>query len=202
VSKRDYYEVLGVTRTSTDQEIKSAYRKLALQFHPDRNPGDKAAEDKFKEAAEAYAVLADTDKRHMYDRFGHAGLGGAATGGFDPTVFTGFEDILGGLGDIFGIGERSAQEICEKAGISPDTRVKSLLEEQGIKLRGIIENEYKVEGELRTELSFNIKRLIDINCYRGRRHRVNLPVHGQRTRTNARTRKGPVKTIAGKKKTV
>jgi len=105
VSKRDYYEVLGVSRTATDQEIKSSYRKLALQFHPDRNPGDKTAEEKFKEAAEAYAVLADSDKRHMYDRFGHAGLGGAATGGFDPTVFTGFEDILGGLGDIFGFGD-------------------------------------------------------------------------------------------------
>lgn len=105
MSKRDYYEVLGVVRTATEIEIKSAYRKLALKHHPDRNPGDKAAEEKFKEAAEAYAVLADTDKRHMYDRFGHAGLGGAATGGFDPTVFTGFEDILGGLGDIFGIGE-------------------------------------------------------------------------------------------------
>ena len=105
MSKRDYYEVLGVSRTATDQEIKSSYRKLALQFHPDRNPGDKTAEEKFKEAAEAYAVLADSDKRHMYDRFGHAGLGGAATGGFDPTVFTGFEDILGGLGDIFGFGD-------------------------------------------------------------------------------------------------
>ncbi len=104
-TKRDYYEILGVARTATDVEIKSAYRKLALKFHPDRNPGDKVAEERFKEAAEAYAVLADTDKRHMYDRFGHAGLGGAATGGFDPTVFTGFEDILGGLGDIFGIGE-------------------------------------------------------------------------------------------------
>ena len=80
MSKRDYYEILEVTRTATDQEIKSAYRRLALKFHPDRNPGDKAAEEKFKEAAEAYAVLADTDKRHMYDRFGHAGLGGAATG--------------------------------------------------------------------------------------------------------------------------
>ena len=103
---------------------------------------------------------------------------------------------------IFGIGPRSAQRICEKAGINPDTRVKSLLEEQGIKLRGIIENEFKVEGELRTELSFNIKRLIDINCYRGRRHRVNLPVHGQRTRTNARTRKGPkVRPGVGKKRT-
>jgi molecular chaperone DnaJ len=105
VSKRDYYEVLGVVRTATEQEIKSSYRKLALQYHPDRNPGDKASEDKFKEAAEAYAVLIDTDKRHMYDRFGHAGLGGAATGGFDPNTFTGFEDILGGLGDIFGFGD-------------------------------------------------------------------------------------------------
>ena len=105
MSKRDYYEVLGVPRTASDQEIKSAYRKLALKYHPDRNPGDKVAEERFKESAEAYAVLADTDKRHIYDRFGHPGLGGAATGGFDPTVFTGFEDILGGLGDIFGIGE-------------------------------------------------------------------------------------------------
>jgi molecular chaperone DnaJ len=105
VSKRDYYEILGVQRAASEQEIKSAYRKLALKYHPDRNPGIKEAEDKFKEAAEAYAVLADTDKRHMYDRFGHAGLGGAATGGFDPTVFTGFEDILGGLGDIFGFGD-------------------------------------------------------------------------------------------------
>jgi molecular chaperone DnaJ len=105
VSKRDYYEILGVAKTASETEIKSSYRKLALKFHPDRNPGDKEAEEKFKEAAEAYAVLADTDKRHMYDRFGHAGLGGAATGGFDPTVFTGFEDILGGLGDIFGIGD-------------------------------------------------------------------------------------------------
>ena len=86
MSKKDYYEVLGVSRTATEQEIKSAYRKLAMKYHPDRNPGDKAAEEKFKEAAEAYSVLADTDKRHLYDRFGHAGLGGAATGGFDPNV--------------------------------------------------------------------------------------------------------------------
>ena len=90
MSRRDYYEVLGVARQATDQEIKSAYRKLAFKYHPDRNPGSKEAEDKFKEAAEAYAVLADGDKRHMYDRFGHAGLGSAATGGFDPTVFTNF----------------------------------------------------------------------------------------------------------------
>jgi molecular chaperone DnaJ len=105
VSRRDYYEILSVERTATEQEIKSAYRKLALQHHPDRNPGDRAAEEKFKEAAEAYAVLIDADKRHLYDRFGHAGLGGAATSGFDPTVFTGFEDILGGLGDIFGFSD-------------------------------------------------------------------------------------------------
>ena len=105
MSKRDYYEVLGVPRNATEQEIKSAYRKLALKYHPDRNPGDKQSEEKFKEAAEAYSVLIDTDKRHMYDRFGHAGLGGAATGGFDPSAFSGFEDILGGLGDIFGFGD-------------------------------------------------------------------------------------------------
>src|SRR5919199_5777892 len=105
MAKRDYYEVLGLSRGANEAEIKSAYRKLAVKYHPDRNPGDKEAEEKFKEAAEAYAVLADTDKRHMYDRFGHAGLGGAATGGFDPSVFTGFEDILGGLGDIFGFGD-------------------------------------------------------------------------------------------------
>ena len=104
MSKRDYYEILGVSKTATEVEIKSAYRKLAIKHHPDKNPGDKASEDKFKEAAEAYAILADVDKRHMYDRFGHAGLGGAATG-FDPTVFTGFEDVLGGLGDIFGFGD-------------------------------------------------------------------------------------------------
>jgi molecular chaperone DnaJ len=104
VSKRDYYDILGVGRNASEPEIKSAYRKLALKYHPDRNPGDKQAEERFKEAAEAYSVLADTDKRHMYDRYGHAGLGGAATG-FDPNAFTGFEDILGGLGDIFGFGD-------------------------------------------------------------------------------------------------
>jgi molecular chaperone DnaJ len=103
VSKRDYYEILEVTRTATDQEIKSSYRKLALKFHPDRNPGDKKAEEQFKEAAEAYAILSDGDKRARYDRFGHAGVGGGAQG-FDPSQFTGFEDIFGGLGDIFGFG--------------------------------------------------------------------------------------------------
>lgn len=102
MSKRDYYEILEVSRTATDQEIKSSYRKLALKFHPDRNQGDKTAEEKFKEAAEAYAILSDGDKRARYDRFGHAGVGGAQ--GFDPSQFSGFEDIFGGLGDIFGFG--------------------------------------------------------------------------------------------------
>jgi molecular chaperone DnaJ len=105
VSKRDYYEVLGLPRSATDNDVKSAYRKLALKYHPDRNPGDKAAEDKFKEAAEAYAVLADPEKRSLYDRFGHAGVTSAAGAGFDPSVFADFSDILGGLGDIFGFGD-------------------------------------------------------------------------------------------------
>lgn len=107
MSKRDYYEILGVGRGAGDPEIKSAYRKLALKLHPDRNPGDKAAEESFKEAAEAYAVLCDGDKRARYDRFGHAGVGGAGGpggAGFDPSVFTEFHDIFGGLGDIFGFG--------------------------------------------------------------------------------------------------
>ncbi len=109
--KRDYYEVLGVSRTSSDQEIKSAYRKMALQHHPDRNPGNKEAEDRFKEAAEAYSVLSDAQKRAQYDRFGHAGLGNTAGGGagFDPSVFSDFSDVLGdifGFGDMFGGGSR------------------------------------------------------------------------------------------------
>jgi molecular chaperone DnaJ len=105
VSKRDYYEVLGVSRTAAEGELKSAYRKLAMQYHPDRNPGDKKAEEKFKEAAEAYAVLADASKRAAYDRFGHAGVGAAAGAGFDPETFGDFADILGnmfGFGDLFG----------------------------------------------------------------------------------------------------
>jgi molecular chaperone DnaJ len=114
VSKRDYYEILEVARTATDTEIKSAYRRQAMKFHPDRNPGNKIAEEKFKEAAEAYAILADAEKRSLYDRFGHAGVKSAAGAGagFDPTVFQefgDFADILGtmfGFGDLFGGGGR------------------------------------------------------------------------------------------------
>jgi len=114
VSKRDYYEILEISRTASDGEIKSAYRKLAMKYHPDRNPGDKAAEEKFKESAEAYAILCDPEKRSLYDRFGHAGVRSAAGAGagFDPSVFQefgDFADILGnmfGFGDLFGGGRR------------------------------------------------------------------------------------------------
>ena len=108
MTKRDYYEILGVGKDSADQDIKSAYRKLALKYHPDRNPDDPAAEDKFKEASEAYSVLSDAQKRAAYDRFGHAGVQGAGGGpGFNPDAFTDFSDILGdlfGFGDLFGGG--------------------------------------------------------------------------------------------------
>ena len=103
-SKRDYYDVLGIPRDASAEDIKKAFRKLALEYHPDRNPGDAQAEERFKEAAEAYSVLADAEKRSRYDRFGHAGVGGTGSaGGFDPTVFADFGDILGGLGDLFGV---------------------------------------------------------------------------------------------------
>jgi molecular chaperone DnaJ len=107
VSKRDYYEVLGIGRTATDVEIKSAYRKQAMKFHPDKNPGDHGAEEKFKEAAEAYAILADAEKRSLYDRFGHAGVRSAPGGGagFDPSVFQEFGDFADILGNMFGFGD-------------------------------------------------------------------------------------------------
>jgi molecular chaperone DnaJ len=112
-TKRDYYEILSVTRSASDQEIKSSYRKLAMQYHPDRNPGNHEAEDKFKEAAEAYSILSDAQKRAQYDRFGHAGVAGAAGGaGFDPSVFSDFSDILGdifGFGDLFGGARRGGR---------------------------------------------------------------------------------------------
>jgi molecular chaperone DnaJ len=107
VTKRDYYEVLGVGRDVDDSALKGAYRKLALRYHPDRNPNDREAEEKFKEAAEAYSILSDPQKRAAYDRYGHQGVSGGA--GFDPGAFTDFGDILGdlfGFGDLFGAGAR------------------------------------------------------------------------------------------------
>ena len=101
---------------------------------------------------------------------------------------------------IYGIGTNSSQAILSKAGINPDTRVKDLSEEDVAKIRGVIDAEFKVEGDLRRMVSMDIKRLTDLGCYRGLRHRAGLPLRGQRTKTNARTRKGPRRTVAGKKK--
>jgi len=100
--KRDYYEILGVAKGSSADEIKKAYRKVAMQYHPDRNPGDKAAEEKFKEAAEAYEILSDADKRAQYDRYGHAGVGNAARGGGGYGGGMNMDDIFSQFGDIFG----------------------------------------------------------------------------------------------------
>ncbi len=104
-TKRDYYEILGVPKGASKDDIKKGYRKLAVQYHPDKNPGDHAAEEKFKEATEAYEVLSDDQKRQIYDQYGHAGLEGmggpGGPGGFDPSAFQGFEDIFGDFGGIF-----------------------------------------------------------------------------------------------------
>lgn len=121
MAKRDYYEVLGITRTATEVEIKKAYRTLAVQHHPDKNPGDAAAEEKFKECAEAYAVLSDSEKRASYDRFGHAG-GGA--GGFDPG-FSNIEDIfdLFGFGDMFGGRARTRSSVQRGSDLRYDLEI-------------------------------------------------------------------------------
>ena len=105
-----------------------------------------------------------------------------------------------GLTYVYGIGRSSSNKILAKTGINPDTRVKDLTEDEVAKLRDVIDKEYTVEGDLRREVALNIKRLIEIGCYRGVRHRKGLPVRGQNTKNNARTRKGPKRTIANKKK--
>ncbi len=105
-----------------------------------------------------------------------------------------------GLTYVYGIGRKSANDILAKAGVNPDTRVKDLTEAEETKIREVIDSGYVVEGDLRRDVALNIKRLVEINCYRGTRHRKGLPCRGQRTKTNARTRKGPKKTIANKKK--
>ena len=108
--------------------------------------------------------------------------------------------IEAGLTYIYGIGWSTSREILAKTGIDPSTRVKDLTEEEAGKIRKVIESDYMVEGDLRRDVSMNIKRLMEIGCYRGIRHRRNLPVRGQKTKTNARTRKGPKKTVGRKKK--
>jgi molecular chaperone DnaJ len=110
VAKRDYYEVLSVSRDCDEQTLKTSYRKLALQYHPDRNPNNREAEERFKEAAEAYAVLSDPQKRAAYNRYGHQGVNGAGNAGFDESTFADFGDLFGdlfGLGDMFGGNGRS-----------------------------------------------------------------------------------------------
>ncbi|HEX6160550.1 MAG TPA: molecular chaperone DnaJ, partial [Thermoanaerobaculia bacterium] len=123
--KRDYYDVLGVQRTATVDEIKKAYRKLAVKYHPDKNPGDAEAEERFKEAAEAYGVLSDDEKRGRYDRFGHQGMSGM--GGFDPNQFADFGDILGdlfGFGDFFGArGQRRGNRPARGADLRYDLQI-------------------------------------------------------------------------------
>ncbi len=124
--KRDYYEILGLERSASTQQIKSAYRKLAVQFHPDRNSGDKAAEEKFKEAAEAYSVLSDPQKRAQYDQYGHSAVGAGGFGGFDPDIFADFSDILGdffGFGDLFGGGRRRRGQAQRGADLRYDLEV-------------------------------------------------------------------------------
>ncbi len=130
MAKRDYYEVLGVSRNSSEEEIKKAYRKLAIKYHPDKNPGDKEAEEKFKEAAEAYEVLSNPDKRARYDRFGHQGMDGFSGGGMNmEDIFSQFSDIFGGgspFSDFFG-GGSSRQQV--KRGTNLRIKLKLNLEE-------------------------------------------------------------------------
>jgi molecular chaperone DnaJ len=118
MSKRDYYEVLGLAKNASEEEIKKAYRKLAIKFHPDKNPDDKSAEEKFKEAAEAYEILSNPEKRQRYNQFGHAGVGGSASGGFGgggmnmDDIFSQFGDIFGGaFGGGFGGGRSSGRRV-------------------------------------------------------------------------------------------
>ncbi len=145
MSKRDYYEILGVSKSATADEIKKAYRKVAMQYHPDRNPGDKAAEEKFKESAEAYEVLSDADKRAQYDRYGHAGLnngrGFSGSGNMDD-IFSQFGDIFGDdvFGSFFGGGRRGGGGAARARGVrGSNLRVKIKLHYEEI-AKGVTKN--------------------------------------------------------------
>ena len=135
-AKRDYYQVLGVSRNAGAQEIKSAYRKLAIRHHPDKNKGNKEAEEKFKEAAEAYSVLSNEEKRPLYDRFGHAGLGQSG-GGIDPDAFSSFSDIMGDIfGDFFGTaGGRRRSRAEMGADLRYDLKISFIESAFGIKTK-------------------------------------------------------------------
>jgi molecular chaperone DnaJ len=146
--KRDYYEILGVQKGSSQEEIKKAYRKVAMQFHPDRNPGDKPAEEKFKEAAEAYEILSDADKRAQYDRFGHAGMSNNGRGGFGggnmntDDIFSQFGDIFGDdlFGSFFGGGNRRGGATSRARGVrGSNLRVKIKLNYEEI-AKGVTKN--------------------------------------------------------------
>src|SRR3954464_9597536 len=133
MAKRDYYEILGVSKNANEEEIKKAYRKLAIKFHPDKNPDDKQAEEKFKEAAEAYEVLSDADKRQRYNQFGHAGVSGSS-GGFGgggmnmDDIFSQFGDIFGGaFGGGFSGGGRGGRRVTKGSNLR--VKVKLTLEE-------------------------------------------------------------------------
>jgi molecular chaperone DnaJ len=132
MSKRDFYQVLGINRTATEQELKSAYRRLAMRYHPDKNPNDATAEEKFKEAAEAYAVLSDAEQRRRYDRFGHAGVSSGAGAGWGAPGFGGIEDILGdlfGFGDVFGGGRAGTRRSAAQRGADLRYDLEITLEE-------------------------------------------------------------------------
>jgi molecular chaperone DnaJ len=148
MSKRDYYEILGVAKSAPADDIKKAYRKVAMQFHPDRNPGDKGAEEKFKEAAEAYEILSDTDKRSQYDRYGHAGLSNNGRGGFSggdrnmDDIFSQFGDIFGDdiFGSFFGGGRRGGGGSARSRGVrGSNLRVKIKLTYEEI-AKGVTKN--------------------------------------------------------------
>ena len=126
-AKRDYYEILGVAKSASDQDIKSAYRKLAMQFHPDRNPNNPDADARFKEASEAYSILIDGEKRARYDQFGHEGLNGGGFGGFDPAAFSDFSDLFGNMiNDFFGVNVSSGSGRRNRAQKGGDVRADEI----------------------------------------------------------------------------
>ena len=170
MAKRDYYEVLGVEKTASVEEIKKAYRKKAIQYHPDKNPGDKQAEENFKEAAEAYDVLSDPQKRQRYDQFGHAGVGGASQGGgfgggmSMDDIFSQFGDIFGGhfggFGGFsgFGGGSRGGRRVnrgsdlaCESEVEPERDRYRSGKEDQGEEVCSLVRNCHGSGAEGRSE---------------------------------------------------